>query len=189
MIRSRQGGIAGVATLALILGLTSTAQAQGSAATTEAATMRVGTSAATDALRREAAALYSSPEEWDRVIQLRSYAASLASPDDPLRVEDLWMAGSVSAALGRFGDAELYLDEAATAALAQGNVARAGQGWVAACIVAIHRGSLDSATALLTKAGRMAHAPGMPREILAIIEPEIAQLADKLAALKAHITD
>lgn len=189
MRTSHHDRVAAAASIASLLACACTAQAQLSPIPAETPVVGAAASAATDALRREAAALYEHPEMWDRVIQLRAYAAHLAAADDPLRVEDLWMAGNVSAALGRLGDAELYLEEAASAALARGDVPRAGQGYVAACIVAVHRGSLDSARALLDSAELMVHSAGMRREVRDILQPQIAQLTERLAALKARITD
>lgn len=164
---------------AVALGAVLVAPAQGQTAPRAAADGGPASEAA--ALRGEALALYGSPRDMPRVVELRLEAARVAPLDDPLRVEDLYVAGAVLAGLGRLGDAQMHLEEAAATALAFGDLPRAAQAYLMAAVAAAGQGSTRRAEGLVAQADLLAHSALMPekdcdciRSWVALLTPDVA---------------
>lgn len=142
---ARALGGAGTIVVALFLAIPQSGATQQAAATAHDPPSVARPSAA-DGYRRKAERLYGEPARWAEVIDLRLDAARAAAQDDPMRVEDLWMAGVLSARMGRLDESVRHLEGAATAALEFGDPARAAQAYVLAAGVAAelgHRKSVD----------------------------------------------
>ena len=131
-------------------------------------------------LRADAEALYTAPRaQWGRVVALHEQAARMAPLDDPGRVEDLWMAGTVSAGLGRQAEAAALLSQAGEAALEFGDLFRAGHAFVLAAYAAAKAGDLDTAKHLRAHAVILAESTLLPADLCDCLRQRVA-LLDKL---------
>lgn len=136
-------------------------------------------------LRARAVDLTRDVSQWDKVIELYADAAHAAPLEDPERVHDLAVAGHLSAALRRMSDAEAYLEEAASTALAFGDLSKAGDLLVSAAFAAGSRGAVQSARALLDRADLIAHSPLLSPEECDCLQRRVALYGEGLSRLVA----
>lgn len=177
--------LAALASAALAVSLATSAAAQQLPVTMAASSAPTvpDAAAAAAALRAEAAELFTSPNRWRKVVELRLEAARIAPLSDPARVEDFWLAGNVLAYLGEPDAARRHFEEAAAAALAFGELYRAGQGYLLAAAAAARAGALESARTLIARADLLAHSPLMPQEMCDCLETRIAMMSERVAVM------
>lgn len=133
--------------------------------------------AAANDLRTEALELYSTSEgNWSKVVRLHVKAASVAPKDDPMRMNDFWMAGVVSESLGNLREAQLYMEKAADLALELKDNFRAGEVYLAAAIVSARRGEYGKANLLLDRAEIAADPDQLDAELCDCLMERIAML-------------
>jgi tetratricopeptide (TPR) repeat protein len=168
---------------AVVLGLALAVPAQGqqTAATLEANVGPPDARGAAEALRNEAISLHGSLSDMGRIVALRLEAARVAPLEDALRAEDLYVAGALSAGLGRLGDAQKYLEEAAAAALAFGDLPHAAQAYLQAAVAAAQQGAVNHAQTLVAQADLLSHSPLMPLEACDCIHEWVAMLSPDVA--------
>jgi uncharacterized protein HemY len=130
-----------------------------------------------NSLRAEAVELYSTSEgNWSKVVRLHVKAASVAPKDDPMRMNDFWMAGVVSETLGNLREAQLYMEKAADLALEMKDNFRAGEVYLAAAIVSARRGEYGKANLLLDRAEIAADPDQLDPELCDCLMERIAML-------------
>ncbi|HSG08388.1 MAG TPA: hypothetical protein VLA36_08520 [Longimicrobiales bacterium] len=130
-----------------------------------------------NSLRAEAAELYSTRNSnWDKVVRLHVKAAGVAPKDDPMRMNDFWMAGVVSESLGNLREAQLYMERAADLALEIKDNFRAGEVYLAAAIVSARRGEYGKANLLLDRAESAADPDVMDAKLCDGLRERIAML-------------
>lgn len=150
-------GILSLGMISAIVAVTPTgAQAQSTMAARDTEVSVTVTAA--DRYRSRAEELYAKPQsQWDRVVELHLAAARASSMDDVGRVQDLWMAGVVSASLGRVQEAHDYLKQSGEAALEFGDLFRAGEAFLLAAVAAAQMGNNNEARHLLDHAELVTH--------------------------------
>jgi hypothetical protein len=174
-----KAGAPGLTILALSLALPVAAASQQAAADGPDGT-RAAALAEADALRKEAAELYTTDaSNWDRLIRLHLQAAKTAPPDDPARVEDLWMAGVASRAVGKLRAAQRHIEAAGDLASELNDYYRAGDCYLAAAILAAERGNLSHAKHLIDQAENMADPELLDPELCDCLKQRIAMLRGK----------
>lgn len=154
-------------------------------ATTQQGATRVGTAPGSsetrlsraDHYRQRAERLYSVPARFRDVMELHLEAARFASVDDPGRVHDLMMAAVVAGRLGLWGQAESYLEEAATAALEFGDLPRAAQAYLLAASVEKELGHHKNADHLVLHALMLRNSGLMTEVDCECLDQRIAMLS------------
>lgn len=180
--RLASGAVAGV----LALALAAAAQAQDKKPANVDPADRAAAAEA-QALRAEALQLGDDPKEWHHVMELRAEAARIAPLEDPLRIDDLWVAGVLAASMGELSRAKDYLVESAEAAMAFGELPKAAEAYATAAVTAAKQGAFEESDELLAKVDMLAHSPLMPQEICDCMEERLAMLSENFAYLSRSV--
>lgn len=98
-------------------------------------------------------------KNWTKVADLLEEAAALRAFEDPVAVEELWLAGEMRHVTGRLAEAQGNLEAGAEQALRNGAVLQSAQLFLRAAFVAQERGQSADAVALGNSAKLLAGSP------------------------------
>jgi Tfp pilus assembly protein PilF len=126
-------------------------------------------------LREEAAQLYSQPRQWRRAARMLEQSAALRDASDAGAYSCLVMAGRLYAALGDNAAARQRFEDAASQALARGDVLNAAHAYVDAAHASARERQPDAAQSFMDRAALLTGSPLMTAQ-------QVDQIARRIAA-------